>query len=146
MTGAPPDATRARFPLAEQAEEAKRELDLRYKVYNARVRDGKMTREAADRGIALMRAIRNTLTLFGRYEDEVRATLQHCLDQDRSAAEFEQRHARDKAELEKLQSNPAVKAVCDAFPGAEVRLPARADAPSAETESYPLNPETEEAE
>ena len=145
MTDAPPDATRARFPLAEQAEEAKRELDLRYKVYNARVRDGKMTREAADRGIALMRAIRNTLMLFGRYEDEVRATLQHCLDQDRSAAEFEEQLARDKAELEKLQSNPAVKAVCDAFPGAEVHLPARDDAPSAETESYPLNPETEEA-
>lgn len=99
-----PDPKRARFPLAAQADEANRELGLRYRVYAMRVKDGRMTQAEADRGIALMRAIRDTLRLFAAYEDEVRATVAHCIER-----------ARIEAEVAELRRDPAVRAVLDVF-------------------------------
>lgn len=142
-----PDPKRARIPLAEQEKEAHRELGDRYKRYSARVKAGKMTQEAADLGIARMRAIRDTLRLFARFEDEVRATVAHCLKAEDVAAE-----------VEILKQNPAVQAVLAAFPGADVRPPedpsrARSAAGIAEgdpdraskDDPPPFDPEPEEA-
>jgi hypothetical protein len=116
MTDAEPDPKRAKFPLAEQAEEANRELGLRYRVYSARVAANKMTQAEADRGIALMRAIRDTLRLFARFEDRVRGAVADGIEQERI-----------DAEVEELKQNPAVQAVLAAFPGAEVSLPEQDD-------------------
>ena len=48
-------------PYAEQLECAERELRLRQRVYPRRVSDGKMTQALADREIARMEAIIETL-------------------------------------------------------------------------------------
>lgn len=112
MADVPTDPKRARFPLTEQAKEANRELTLRYRVYAARVKAGKMSEAEADRGIALMRCMRDTLTLFAEYEDEMRALLLHL-----------KRRARESEEIEELKRNPAVRAVLEQFPDSEVGLP-----------------------
>jgi hypothetical protein len=107
-----PDPKRAKVSLAEQAEEAHREMASRYRVYSARVAAGKMTQAEADHGIATMRAIRDTLRLFARFEDEIRATLAHFL------------HLEDiQAEVAALRERPEVQAVLDVFEGAEVGHP-----------------------
>lgn len=128
MTEAP-DPKRARFPLADQAEEAARELKYRYGVYAKRVAEGRMTQAQADRQIALMRAIRDTLLLFGRFEDCVRATVKECL------------------EIEELKQNPAVQAVLAGFPDADVGAPRTQRAPAADltSEQPPFDPDAAEA-
>lgn len=108
----PTDPKRARFPLSEQAKEASQELAQRYRIYAARVKAGTMSQSEADRGIALMRCMRDTLTLFAEYENEMRALLLHL-----------KRRAREKEEIEDLRRNPAVRAVLEQFPDSDVGLP-----------------------
>jgi hypothetical protein len=48
-------------PLADQIKCARRELAMRERVYPKWVRDGRMTRDAADRETAAMQAIIATL-------------------------------------------------------------------------------------
>lgn len=98
-----------KFPLVDQAAEANREIAMRHAVYPGRVKAGKMTQEDADRSLALMRAIRDTLRLFARFEDEVRATVSECLRRERLT--------REAAEV---QDDPAVRAVLEGWPGAEI--------------------------
>lgn len=99
----------ARIPLALQAEAAARELTWRYRVYAGRVKAGKMTEAERDREIALMRAIRDTLRLFAEHEDAIRAVVRAGIERKRLIAE-----------AEGLAEVPAVAAVLDAFPGAEI--------------------------
>jgi len=103
------DAAPARVPLAAQAEEAGRELTLRYRVYSARVKAGRMTEAEKEAGIHLMRAIRDTLRLFAGHEDAIRAVIRAGIERKRLLAE-----------AEALREDPAVAAVLDAFPGAEI--------------------------
>lgn len=49
------------FTLADQIEAVDREIRYRKRVYDRRVDSGKMTRQLADRQIALMEAVRSTL-------------------------------------------------------------------------------------
>ena len=129
------DPKRAKFPLAEQAEEANRILTQRYKTCEARAKAGDMTREAADHDIAIVRAIRDTMLLFAEFEDEVRATVAYCLEQRRLAAEA--------AELRK---NDTVKAVLDVVGhDAEVGLPSAEPADDPDQMPFDL-PQAEEAE
>lgn len=111
-----PDPKRQKFPLREQAEEAHRILGQRYKTCLARVKSGEMSQAEADRQIALVRAIRDTLHAFATYEDETRTLLESLI-----------RIARSKAEVEELRKHPAVGAVLAAFPDAEVQPPDRGD-------------------
>ena len=96
-------------PLAEQAEAAHRALAMVYRSCEAKVRRGEMSRAEADREISAFRAMRDTLALFAEFEDAVRHTVRNEL-------------ARVKfvAELETLRDEPAVAAVLDAIPGAEI--------------------------
>jgi hypothetical protein len=114
----PPDPKRRKFPLLEQAEAANRELTMRYRVYSQRVKDGKMTQAAMDDGVAVMRAIRDTMRLFAEHEDDIRALL-----------EFKRQRARENAEtaaeIEALRKHPAVGLVLEHFPDAEVGAPRR---------------------
>lgn len=86
MTDAPSDPPpadlhlRAKVPLYLQVKAAERELAMRYKVYSVRVGKGTMTEAERAAGISEMRAIRDTLRIFLRFEDDVRATLQRCLE------------------------------------------------------------------
>lgn len=133
------DPKRVRIPLAEQAAEAQREIAFRHRVYPGSVRNGKLTQAAADQQIAVMRAIRDTLQLFARYEDDVRATLERCLARD-----------RDRAELAEMQRHPLVQTLCNEFDG-EVRPPDPAREPDSDfdaardQELFPSNPDQEQA-
>jgi hypothetical protein len=109
MTTPTPDPTRARYSLADQIEEAKRELRYRYGVYAKRVADGRMTQEQADRQIALARNIRDTLQTLFRHYISVRA-----------AIEADLREVREMAVRQQIEQHPAVGAVLGAFPGAEI--------------------------
>lgn len=127
------DPKRQHVPLVAQIEAAKKMLHAAYRSTSVRVRDGHLSQRVADLEIATLRGIRDTLLLIAEHEDEIRAVIR-----------AKRQRQRDNDELEQAREHPVVKTVCEAL-DAEVRLPARADAPSAETETYPLNPETEEA-
>ncbi len=132
MTPPAPDPTRARFSLADQIEEAKRELRYRYGVYAKRVQDGRMTQAQADRQIALMRNIRDTLETLSRHYISVRAAIETALE-----------NAREMAERQQIELHPGVAAVLGAFPGAEIGPLAPAP-PSAEPHDPDLfNPDEE---
>lgn len=122
-----PDPTRARFSLADQIEEAERELRYRYGVYAKRVQDGRMTQAQADRQIALMRNIRDTLETLSRHYISVL------------------RLAREMAERQQIELHPGVAAVLGAFPGAEIGPLAPAP-PSTEPHDPIFNPDQEELE
>lgn len=109
MTDPAPDPNRAKVSLREQAEEAARELTMRYRVYAKRVQSGQMTATEQAAGLSRMRAIRDTLRLFAEHEDAIRAAL--------AAAISKQRMSDELAEVE---SHPAVAAVLSEFPGARV--------------------------
>lgn len=132
MSTPAPDPKRAKFPLAVQAEETNKLLSDRYRKCEARVKSGDMSRDDADRAIAIVRAIRDTFLLFAEFEDEIRATLQHCLRQKEIAAE-----------VAELRKNPAVQSML-AIVGedADVGLPS-ADEPSDEPPLF--NPDAEES-
>lgn len=103
------EATPAKVSLREQADEASRELAMRHRVYPGLVKRGKMS--AAESAVAIdrMRAIRDTLRLFAEHEDAIRAAL---------AAAIQRR--REAEEIASLSEHPAVQAVLDVFPDAEV--------------------------
>jgi hypothetical protein len=109
MTTPAPDPTRARYSLADQIEEAKRELHYRHRSYPFRIKDGRMTQAQADRQIALMRNIRDTLETLSRHYISVRAAIEEDL-----------RLAREMAERQQIELHPGVAAVLGAFPGAEI--------------------------
>lgn len=104
-----PPEPRAKIPLREQADAAHRELVMRHRVYPGLVRRGRMTEAEAAVEMDLMRAIRDTLRLFAEYEDAVRKAI---VDAKRRA-DFER-------QLEELEQHPAMAAVRETFPGAEV--------------------------
>lgn len=103
------DPTRARYSLDDQIACAERELSWRYRVYAGRVRDGKMSAAERDREIGLMRAIRNTLRAIKPHEDTIRAVIVAARERERLLAEADE-----------IDDHPAVLAVRDAFPGAEI--------------------------
>ncbi len=113
---APADPTRERFSLADQIEEVERELRYRYGVYAKRVDDGKMTRAQADRQIALMRNVRDTLRMIAAHYGPVRKAVADDLQREKEAEE-----------VAELMKNPAVQAVVAGFPDAVVGLPGRPD-------------------
>lgn len=95
--------------LREQADEAQRELAMRHRVYPGLVKRGKITDAEQATGIARMRAIRDTLRLFADHEDAVRAALAAAIRRD-----------REVKEIDALREHPAVQAVFDAFPDADI--------------------------
>jgi hypothetical protein len=50
-----------KFTLDEQLSEVRREIEMRRRVYASWVRNGKMSQEAADRQIARMEAVHETV-------------------------------------------------------------------------------------
>ncbi len=108
--GATQDSATQRISLREQAEAAQRELARRHRVFAGLARSGRMSADEAAREIDLMRAIRDTLRLFAAHEGRVRAALVEGL-----AAERRRRTADELA-----ASEPAVAAVLDRFPEAEL--------------------------
>lgn len=124
MTTPAADPTYERFALVDQIEEAERELHDRYGRYAYRVREGKMQRGQADKQIALMRNIRDTLRIIAKHYDAVH----------RAIAD-DQRRAKNAAELDELRKHPVVAAVASAFDG-EVGLPR----PAREPEPYHYEP------
>jgi len=129
MTDAP-DPLRAKVSLLQQADEASRELTMRYKVYSMRVKAGKMSEAEKAHGISTMRAIRDTLRLFAMFEPEIRDTLKRCL---------ERRAVEDEVAALKA-SDSVVGALADAFPGATVTVTAS----PLTTHHSPLTPALEE--
>lgn len=57
----PTDADEPRFTAKEKLDAADREVKYRVRVYERLIRDGKMTKQKADREVAIMRAIRRRL-------------------------------------------------------------------------------------
>lgn len=88
-----------------------------------------MTQAQADRQIALMRNIRDTLETLSRHYISVRAAIEEDL-----------RLAREMAERQQIELHPGVAAVLGAFPGAEIGPLAP---PSAEPHDPIFNPDEE---
>ncbi len=93
--------TPAKISLREQADEAHKELKNRHRYYPSQVRAGKMTPAEAEVGFAVMRAIRDTMSLFAEYEIEVRAALRNAIEARRT-----------------LESDPLAQTITEAFPDA----------------------------
>ena len=129
------DHPSARFSLADQIEEAKRELHHRHRTYGYRIKDGRMTQEQADRQIALMRNIRDTLETLSRHYISVRAAIEEDL-----------RLAREMAERQQIELHPGVAAVLGAFPGAEIGPLAPAPPTTEPHDPDLFNPDQEELE
>jgi hypothetical protein len=120
-----------KISLREQAEEAGRELTMRYRVYSKRVSSGQMTEAEKARGIGLMRAMRDTLRLFAEHENAIRATLLAEITARRDPGQGEAvgepaSNRRDPTAtagtLADVEQHPAVAAVLDAFPGSRVSV------------------------
>ena len=109
-TSAASDPKRARVPLDAQIEEAKKLLRARYQTACARASRGEISQAAADREIATVRAIKNTLVWVAENADVFRAVY---------AAKRQREIEND--EIEELRSHPAVAPVLEALPGAEIR-------------------------
>lgn len=95
--------------MREQADEAQRELAMRHRVYPGLVKRGKMSEAEMAVAVARMRAIRDTLRLFAEHEDAIRSALGQAI-----------KHSRLSAEADELRQHPAVQAVFDAFPDADI--------------------------
>lgn len=104
-----PATNHSKVSLREQAEEAQRELAMRQRVYTGLVKRGKMS--PAEQAVAInrMRCIRDTLLLFAEHEEAIRDALAGAL-----------RKRRQAEEVETLRDHPAVQAVLDVFPEAEI--------------------------
>jgi hypothetical protein len=127
--------------LAQQIEEVEGEIRQRGRLYPDWVAKGRYKPETAERKLATMRAVQSTLTWLEQNEHWIRPAYIARREATRRAAE-------DEALRAELMKNPAVRAVVDAFPDAEVHLP-RPPAPEPEPYHYedpPFDPEaTEEA-
>lgn len=104
MTGDAATQERTPIPLAVQAEAAHEELKRRHRTYPMLVKNGKMWQGEADQGIAVMRAIRDTLLHFAEFEAFVRDAVRDA--------------KRLKASLSEAATDPAVETVIEEFPGA----------------------------
>lgn len=104
-----PSVGHGKVSLREQAKEAQRELEMRHRVYPGLVKRGKMTETEQAVAIARMRAIRDTLRLFADHEDAIRSALGQAI-----------KHSRLSAEADELRQHPAVQAVLDVFPDADI--------------------------
>ncbi len=89
-----------------QADCARRELIMWQWVYPSQVAKGKMTEAEAAVEIDNMRAIRDTLTLFAEHETAIRDALRRAIEAERA--------------VEASSSDPAIKALREAFPDAEL--------------------------
>jgi hypothetical protein len=134
---APDDPKRRKFPLADQAEAAAEEMHRKYKRCLARVKAGEMSQEAADDEIAVWRAIRDTMRLFSEHESPIRDLIAYEIRRRREAAE----HA---AEIEEMKKHPAVGAVLNAFPDADVGLPREPAPADITSDPPPFDPDQEE--
>lgn len=104
-----------KIPIETQVRAADADLAHREKEYPGLVANGRMTREQADADLAIRRAIVATLVLVQRFEHPIRET---CM--------------RRLADIRAIDQHPAVEAIREAFPDAEIiihELP-----PSSETE------------
>ncbi len=63
-----------RIPLSEQIKEVKREIALRNSAYPKFVSGGRMTQDAADKHLAIMRAALATLEWMARTEEKIKAS------------------------------------------------------------------------
>ena len=123
VPGAAADPKRARVPLEAQIEEAKKLLRARYQTACARASRGEISQAAADREIATVRAIKNTLVWVAENADVFRAVY---------AAKRQREIEND--EIEELRSHPAVAPVLEAIPGAEISRVTELTSPEPQTE------------
>lgn len=108
MSKAPPEQ-RQKVPIGQLVALAEQDLHQAHRTCEARVKAGDMRRADADFKISMRAAIRTSLRLFARFEDAVRGTIEHELY-----------CARLAAEADALRDHPAVDALLDAVPGAEI--------------------------
>lgn len=97
------------IPLQQQIEEVEREIRTRARLYPNWVEKKRLKQETADRKLADLRAAQTTLMW-----------LDANLHWIKPEAVRRQELARQQAELATLESDPAVQAVKDEFPGAVV--------------------------
>jgi len=137
MSASAPDPKYSFVPLADQIEAAERELHYRYGLYAKRVSEQRMTQEAADAGIAAMRAVRDTLRTIQEHEDDVRAAIMFARQRKRDRAAV-------KALRQEMAGHPTVAAVCDAL-DAEVGMLSASDdiTPEQPPFDFPINPDQE---
>lgn len=100
--------------LGAQISCAAREVALRRAVYPRQVAAGKMRGDLAEQEIALMEAIKATLTWLQSNEGWIKAAKAQMRAAEQEAAESRRR------ELEAATDHPAVAGVLGAFPGATV--------------------------
>lgn len=109
MTG----AAQQKIPLAEQQAKLGRLLDERVAHYRRAVDKGTRSLEWASAKQAEIEAIRASFAYLVANAGWIKSEHQRRIDQTR-------RDAERAAELEELKREPAVAAVLDEFPGAEI--------------------------
>lgn len=112
--------TRAvKLPIDDLVRAAERELAMRERLYPQWVKGGRMTQEKADHEIQAQRQIVETMLLFQRFRQPIFDTV-----------------TRRLSALRSVESHPAVEAVLDVFPEAEIiihDMPANAASNTEET-------------
>ena len=93
----------AKLPIDDLVRAAERELAMRERVYPNWVNGGRMTAEKAAHEIQAMRQIVETMLLFQRFRQPIFDTV-----------------TRRLADIRAIDRHPAVEAIRDAFPGAEI--------------------------
>lgn len=99
----------AHIPIAEQIAAAKAHLHATYETACARADRGEITAADRDLAIATQRAIKNTLLAVEAHADEFRALIR-----------AKRQRQIENDEIAELRDHPAVTAVLDALPGAEI--------------------------
>lgn len=93
----------AKLNLDDLIRAAERELAMRERVYPKWITAGRMTQAAADFELQAMRQIADVLIMFQRFE----APIRDCI-------------SRRLADIRAIDRHPAVEAVREAFPEAEL--------------------------
>lgn len=108
------------IPLTEQTVEVEREIRQRSRLHPKWVADGRYKAETAEAKLAAMRAAHTTLMWLDANMAWIKPEAERRLA-DRNAASGRLRGAEsDAAERESLRDDPAVAAVLEEFPGAEI--------------------------
>lgn len=100
---------RQRAPLSDQIIEVEREIRQRVRIYPKWVEDGRYKKETAELKLNTLRDVHDTLMW-----------LEANIEWIKPAAIQRTREKRLAAEAASLRDDPAVAAVIDAFPGAEI--------------------------
>lgn len=109
-----------RAPIAEQIAAVERWLADTSDGAGLDVAAGRMTADAAQRELAPIRAALATLRLVGRHDDVILTVLRAAIERERETRAADRDGGAPAATASNPATDPALAAVLDTFPNAEV--------------------------